>query len=152
LFRTAPKTQTVTIMRDHGATTSHDDHGSSAHGKSAHESGGSHALNGIGTLIINAEDGTVNIHIHGAAPTAGHHHTAQKTKTTFGFALDDVTNKSKAKATVRGRLLPSFLPAKKPSKKKAKKPSKKKPSKNKKKKDTKSSNKKINDEVRPLSA
>jgi hypothetical protein len=114
----------------------------------------------------------VNIHIHGAAPTAGHHHTAQKTKTTFGFALDDVTNKSKAKATVRGRLLPSFLPAKKPSKKKPskkkdkkpskkkpskkkdKKPRKKKPSKNKKKKkkDTKSSNKKINDEVRPLSA
>ncbi|HIE72215.1 MAG TPA: SsrA-binding protein, partial [Planctomycetes bacterium] len=43
LFRTAakpktPKTQTVTIMRDHGATTLHDDHGSSDHG-----SGGSHA-------------------------------------------------------------------------------------------------------------
>ncbi len=158
LFRTAakpktPKTQTVTIMRDHGATTLHDDHGSSDHG-----SGGSHAPNDIGTLIINAEDGTVNIHIHGAAPTAGHHHTAPKTKTTIGFALDDVTNKSLLRA--HDALPPSVKTsgnkkAKKPSKKKAKKPSKKKPSKNKKKKkkkDTKSSNKKINDEVQPLSA
>jgi len=157
------KSKTVTISQGHGSA-----HGS-GHG-TGHGNSGSHALNGVGTLIINAEDGTVNVHIHGGTTSHGHApKAAPKTKTTFGgFMFDDAkskkpskgsfkvlnfekaSDKPKPKSTARSTLLRARNALKAPAKKSSKKKSSKKKSKSKK-KDAKS-NKKINDEVRPLSA
>ena len=80
-----PHTTTTASTGSAHEHSSHDEsHG--AHDES--ESGnGSHAFSGIGTLIINAHDGTVNVHIHDAAPSKK---SIPAPKTRSGFGITNV--------------------------------------------------------------
>ncbi|MGK0303923.1 MAG: hypothetical protein ACI89X_004823, partial [Planctomycetota bacterium] len=156
------KPKTVTLHAPHTTTTVSTDtvHSYGSHGAGHGESGGkngngSHAFNGIGTLIINAEDGTVNVHIHGAAPTTkSTPDPKDRTSIRFrdtppsgGLFLPGKDGSMHPGTKARASLMmarDAFQEAR--TKKSSKKPSKKKSSK----KDSgkkKSSKKKINDET-----
>jgi hypothetical protein len=150
------KPEMVTLHGTHTTTAATSSaHAHDSHGESHGEHGdNSNAFNGIGTLIINAEDGTVNVHIHGAEqitppapnPNARTNSGANRTPPRPGPNFEHEQADDNASVSLR-MAREAFRKARSSKAKPKKKPSKKKSSKQDDAANKKKSSKKINDET-----